>query len=411
MNTFFEKEKTKRFVCIISYLFYFALTSIVYLFFDIPTLTLIVNWLIIFLITLNYESSMQNRVFVSVNIIFFMSVTEMIVGVCSGYFRFSFFEKGNYHDVMGLMISKISAYMIAIMFQKFKTLKKNEQVSPFEWVASLSIPVTTMILEVMIIQSETITQVGILFSLALGFLLDLTAFYMYDSLALSYSEKARLSVLEKENELYSKQCKLMQKSTEDLQSFRHDLSNQFAVVLELMERKKYDLAQSQIATFTTQLNYSMIYSTTGNTVIDGLINYKLQCAVNDHIKVISDIVLPYDLYINTIDIVTILGNLLDNAISALQEIPESDRKLTLKIVYSKDRLIIHMSNPYKGEIQYQNGEIITSKQDNANHGFGLKNVEKTVDKYDGYLEINTISGIFNVDILLHISGNIYHNLR
>lgn len=139
MNTFFEKKTTKRFVCIMSYLFYFVLTSIVYLFFDIPTLTLIVNWLIIFLITLNYESSMQNRVFVSVNIIFFMSITEIIVGVCSGYFRFSFFEKGNYRDIMGLMISKISAYMIAIMFQKFKALKKNEQVSPFEWVASLSI--------------------------------------------------------------------------------------------------------------------------------------------------------------------------------------------------------------------------------------------------------------------------------
>ena len=43
MNTFFEKKTTKRFVCIMSYLFYFVLTSIVYLFFDIPTLTLIVN--------------------------------------------------------------------------------------------------------------------------------------------------------------------------------------------------------------------------------------------------------------------------------------------------------------------------------------------------------------------------------
>ena len=122
----------------------------------------------------------------------------------------------------------------------------------------------------MIIQSETITQSGILFALGLGFLLNLTAFYMYDSLAASYSEKARLSVLEKENELYSKQCELMQESTEDLQSFRHDLSNQFAVVLELMEREKYDLAKSQIAAFTTQLDYSMIYSTTGNIVIDGL---------------------------------------------------------------------------------------------------------------------------------------------
>ena len=94
--------------------------------------------------------------------------------------------------------------------------------------------------------------------------------------------------------------------------------------------------------------------------------------------------------------------MLDNAIRAVRELPETKRSLTIKVMYSKDRLIIQMINPYGRELEYQNGEIVTTKQDKANHGYGLKSVERVVEKYGGYSEINTNNNLFKIDILLYL---------
>ena len=260
MTSFFDKRQTSELVCTLSYLSHFILTSIVYLLFDIPILTVIINCLVVFGITLNYHSTMQNRIFVSINIILFMSLTEIMIGVMSGYFHFSFLSKGNYKDVIGLVIARLSAYMIALMSKNFKSLKNNQKVSSFEWTASIFIPVTTIVLEVMIIETDGITQAKTIISLFLVFLLNIIAFYLYDSLADSYSKSARLTVLEKENQLYSKQCEIMQESTEELQTFRHDLSNQFAVISELLESEKYELVKNHLSDLTSEIDHSMIYS-------------------------------------------------------------------------------------------------------------------------------------------------------
>ena len=168
------------------------------------------------------------------------------------------------------------------------------------------------------------------------------------------------------------------------------------MISELLESEKYELVKNHLSDLTSEIDHSMIYSTTGNVVIDGLINYKLQCAVNDHIKVVSEIAVPSDLEINSIDVVTIIGNLLDNAIRAVRELPENERSITIKVMFSKDRLIIQMKNPYERELEYQNGEIITTKKDKEKHGYGLKSVERVVEKYGGYSEINTNNNIFNL---------------
>lgn len=64
----------------------------------------------------------------------------------------------------------------------------------------------------------------------------------------------------------------------------------------------------------------VIYSTSGNTIIDGLVNYKLQSVASENIKVETEIVVPEQLNIDIADLVTLLGNLLDNALEALKKL-------------------------------------------------------------------------------------------
>lgn len=405
IRIFFEKRKTSKLICLLSYFLYFIVTSIIYLNINIPILTLSINWIIIFIITLNYKANISKCLLFSVYILIFMMIPEIIIVAITGYFNFSFFKVGSYSDSIGVITMRLLTYMEALLFKNFKSVKKNQVVNKTLWVALVLIPSVTLILEIMIIEAGNASQIKVILSVIMIFILNIIAFYLYDSLTYAYVKIANTTVLEKEKELYCKQCEIMQSSTKDLQAFRHDLKNQFIVVSELLESYNYEAAKSQIDMLSDKINKKIIYSTSGNIAIDGIINYKLQNAINEQINVNVDIAIPCDLNVEISDIVTIFGNLLDNALYAVMQIPENERSISIKTIYSNKRLFIQVVNPYNSEVYYENGEIVTSKNNREKHGYGLKSIEKAVDKYDGYMEINHNSGFFSVDILLYLFDN------
>lgn len=403
MNSFYSKMNGNKTICSLSYAFHFFITSLIYLNFDIPILTLAVNYIVLLIISFNYESEFKDKAFVSFHILLLLLIPELIVGVFTGFIHFSFFTEAGYRNNVGAVSVRIITYMEALLVKNFRAAKTNNRFSNSEWAASVLIPITTLILEIMIIQSNYISSAGVIISLALVFILNFISFYLYDSLSDNYRKLSDFAVMKKENELYIKQCELMHNSTESLQAFRHDLNNQFIVLSELMDKHEYDFVKKHITDLFAKTKSNIVYSTTGNIIIDGLVNYKLQNAAERNILVDTEIVVPDKLSIDIPDIVTILGNILDNSISAVLKLPEQQRKIYLKVVYNKGRLIIHSENSFNSEIRYSNGEIITSKADSKNHGYGLKNIEKAVEKYDGYMEINHDESIFKVDILLYIT--------
>ena len=76
-------------------------------------------------------------------------------------------------------------------------------------------------------------------------------------------------MLQKENELYSRQCEIMQSSTEDLQAFRHDMSNQLIILNHLLEEGKDEEARRQFDQLSRFIKGKVIYSTSGNIIING----------------------------------------------------------------------------------------------------------------------------------------------
>lgn len=209
--------------------------------------------------------------------------------------------------------------------------------------------------------------------------------------------------MEKERELYYNQCIMMQTSTNELRAFRHDLKNQMIGVSELMSAERYEEAKELMGELSGKLNTKTLYSTTGNIPIDSIINYKLQSAGNEQIRVEAEIAVPEDFGMNISDCITVLGNLLDNALHAVRQVEESKRYLKLKVVFDKERLMIHCANPYVTEVQYENGKIVSTKTDRKEHGFGLKNIEAVAEKYKGCMNVNHNDGMFTVDVLLHVT--------
>lgn len=125
-----------------------------------------------------------------------------------------------------------------------------------------------------------------------------------------------------------------------------------------------------------------------NRIVSVILNEYFQIAKNSGIKVEIDVQVPSELFVTAADLYVLIGNTLDNAIEACVALPEDQRKITLKLKKHNNILFYEVSNPYtEKHLRRVRGNY---------HGFGLKNVAKCVEKYNGKLDITKNNGIFRV---------------
>ena len=402
VTAFFAERITKPLVCFASYLSYFICTSFVYIIWDIPVLTMSVNVVTIFVATINYKSSLKKKLVAVAYIYVFMLIPELLVSAITNYFNFPMFDSGYYNNITGLIIVRILTYLEALIFYNVKSIKRHQTVGGIQWIATIFIPVSTLFIKIFLIDSKTSTKSDIIVSTIIIFLINLLTFYLYDSLSASYIQKTKATVLAKEREMYYNQCVMMQETAENLQRFKHDINNQFISIKELVSSEKYDELKKIISGLSEQLDIKKMYSTTGNIAVDSIINYKLNSITESNVEITTEIAVPETLEVEINDMVSLIGNILDNAIYALKEVG-TPKKLYFKLAYNRGRILIKETNNYKTEIQYVNGEIVSAKDNSGEHGFGLKNIEKIVNKYNGYSEINHSSNIFTMNILMFVN--------
>jgi sensor histidine kinase regulating citrate/malate metabolism len=81
------------------------------------------------------------------------------------------------------------------------------------------------------------------------------------------------------------------------------------------------------------------------------------------------------------------------------------KNIALNLYYDKGRVFIKIENTYNAKIKLRDNEI-SSLSSNTEHGYGLKNFKKSVDKYNGLLDLSYTDTLFTVDVLLYIKQDI-----
>lgn len=92
-----------------------------------------------------------------------------------------------------------------------------------------------------------------------------------------------------------------------------------------------------------------------------------------------------------LDIYTLFGNALDNAIEANRKIENAkNRWISVQIQRKKGIILIELINPYQGTVDFDESRMpVTSKADRESHGFGTKSIRSIIEKYDGQMIIKT----------------------
>lgn len=183
---------------------------------------------------------------------------------------------------------------------------------------------------------------------------------------------------------------------EDMKLWNHDLRNHMSVILSLLESQ----SESEIKKYINDLNIEtsklegVIY--TDNFILDSLLNTKINYADKHNIKINLEINFKQPIYMNELDIVTLMSNLLDNAIESCERIPEN-RWIDIYLKTENYKFIIKIKNTTDGNLDQS---IFKTRKKSGSHGIGLVQIDKIVNKYNGYVDRNHHDNIFNTVILL-----------
>ncbi len=201
-----------------------------------------------------------------------------------------------------------------------------------------------------------------------------------------------------QNDLIAKHCEEVQNVYRTMRGWRHDYHNHIQAMLALTDKPQ------QLRAYLLKLNSDLTtvdtVIKTGNVMVDAILNSKLSLIQSRQINLHAKAVVPSDLRISEIDLCTVIGNLLDNAMEAcLKQEQESERFVRVYIGILKKQLYISVQNSSGQQIK-KSGKTYISTKNSESHGFGLKRIDRIVAKYDGYINRQNEEGIFATEVLL-----------
>ena len=401
MSVFFETRNSHRKVELVTYIGYYLLITLIYIFVNVPVVLMISNLITLIGLTYNYHSTIKKRILaVMFMYLIFMSV-EIIVGLITGYFNFPLFSTNNYSSIFGLIFFRILSYVLVLIFNNFNNIKRGEIVPNSNWLCIVLIPATSLYVILLLFQAKGLSVLQVMAGVLLLFLVNFAAFYLYDAITVSMSERLENRLNLEQNKYYDRQLELMKASLETTRQIRHDLKNHMSSISSLVQISSKEQTLNYISDIMKDIKAGQDYASSGNIIIDSIINFKFQEADRREIKTTLDLNIPERLEIPSFDMTIILGNLLDNAIEAATKVKENPY-INVNIRYDKGRLLLQVDNPYIGELREENGRFITAKEDKSNHGIGLVNIKKAIPKYNGTMTVDHSRNVFSATVLMYV---------
>lgn len=183
----------------------------------------------------------------------------------------------------------------------------------------------------------------------------------------------------------------------------HDLKYQMAALRSLEDGKERDAQLKELEEAV------MIYDSairTGNAALDTVLTEKsLHCEAN-RIKLVCMADAAALEFMGNVDLYTIFGNALDNATEYLMKLEETDKRIIKVTVFrEKEFVVIRVKNPCEDDMAFVDGLPQTTKggaDGKGYHGFGLKSIRYTVEKYGGQMHCQCAKGAFELRIMLPV---------
>ena len=209
--------------------------------------------------------------------------------------------------------------------------------------------------------------------------------YQYDALQSEYQNSRN-------------QQREIERLHENTRRLKHDMKNHIMVIASHLNNGELDEAKDYLSVVLDNLNRVYSYIQTGNSVLNYIINSKLEYAQQHDIQFKAEIEnLPF-VKMGSVDFSAVISNALDNAIEA--SIRAVEKYIYVSILKKRGYDTITVKNKIDQSVLENNPELRSTKAESDTHGYGVKQIKTITEKYDGMVDIYEDNGMFCISIMI-----------
>lgn len=330
---------------------------------------------------------------------YFISIELCLVNETAG-------KKYSLENVLVILLGKAIVFLCILIIGRQLREKSTEILVDVDWVKLLIFPIFTIVIIAAMISAfrnvETVEQAILLLISSFGMIgVNIVVFYLINDIidreTQLYEERIFWFQAKNQAEMYRSILENYDKQKKKI----HEYKNKILCIEMLVEKRQFSKLEEYVKGIYSKLDKELDAIDTNNIIINAILNTKYQEAEENGIAFVLRANDLSGLRIEDEDIVTILSNLLNNAIEACKKCDISRRVLKLKLVNEEGMIKIGVRNTFDGLVLNENGEIKSTKLVNVEeHGVGIKNIVEVIEKYDGSYVIKNNDQEFYFSIII-----------
>lgn len=212
--------------------------------------------------------------------------------------------------------------------------------------------------------------------------------------------KTKLLLSEQKANLYKQNIISSNSQIETIKLLKHDMKNNISCIDALIEEENYDEAHNICHSLTNKYTSIGTMVNTENYLLNAVLNVEIEKAKSYGIPVKLSITNDLKMFKNSSDIISLIGNILDNAISYLSKNKVKNNEINFSTGYEGSYSVIKCRNNILDSVLFNNPSLKTDKKDKDNHGKGITIINSIAHKYNGDVIIKERNKEFIITVIL-----------
>ena len=191
---------------------------------------------------------------------------------------------------------------------------------------------------------------------------------------------------------------------ENTSRLRHDLRHHLNALGALNAQGRQEEITEYLKQYVAVYDQLSKQNFSGDPVVDSVLEYYLALAREANILVKCQISLIRSTGVEPADMTVLLGNCLENALEALRQLPERQRRLSIEFIPVKSMIVLRIQNTCSGTHLSEKPagwKSFASSKGTGHQGVGLRSVTAIAEKYDGSAQFQCKDGVFTTRVILN----------
>jgi len=305
-----------------------------------------------------------------------------------------------------LALMSAMTIMIGIPLRKWGSKLIDTINIPNVWGSIISVSIVFLLLNIAIIPRNYSTlYVGLCFPLYIAILIVtfILLVFLYIALyriAMGVLENAKLAERVQFFEMQESQYAAQKRYIEETSKHRHDFRQSIFTLKQLADDGNFTDLKSYLEEYTRTFPQSEIKKYCNNNAVNALLNYYAHSANANNIRLDWKMNIPDLLSVTEPDLCTLLGNLIENALSGCMTVPEKENRYHCLSVTLKNNVNLYIvsTNSFNGVVRMKHDCYLSTKR--SGNGIGIRSMKMIAEKYHGIARFSHTQDEFYGDIML-----------